>query len=748
MRPQRVRLMDVPIIGNSDKKTAKLFVSMGLIGKIGRRYVMPGEGTFRCVWDAWTAAGCPLPAKYAGEGRFEPYRRLKRALRAGGERHPDCMLLEMVELFGGGNPWSLVSKHLGMPTDPSMTRVAELSGSARKRKPRHRGGTLENLLSDLPAATRPAFRAFMELERQPPIRLPSDRHIARVRALEGEAVRVLGSCLLIAGSGDRKAQQTINMWVQQCERYDDLLPHDGDALRPAEVEAGLKAYASGALRPTDKPHPRRRALALYASALNVATDLAVRVLGHEADAVTSLLPARPLSAADLTAGATVELKGLSRGGRDERIEEVTDIVGRLASIMVAVENVVHQTEQMVLACMEAMETASEDLDAGLRVGFVYEGPVVREDGSLGDGDQIVSFRIERESTLLERAHALDPDNVAIRRRMPRLTSAVGRYGEYYTEKDWNRLHVVYEGTRPSIEGGECVEPGLADLFRWGMLESRRRLPAEVEAERRRLHAKHGLPRPHSNVEELLCHHRTRRTVANLVRTSDPSKGAIVVPLVEYYHAICYGRIVARYGIRWGARIGETMQLRLGEDCFRRHVVAGEEELYAALKPKGWLDHGKFGMDDGTLDAIRQVKALSHARWFPDVTNAKGEPWLPDTAFGDVSRRDQLPEAAYILIGPGGALSKAALSFYVQVLLYRVLGVEGGGHKRHGDRYVFATMLGLDGTGYEALGHLLHHRPGSRMPRHYDLSAHVVAVDAARRFNVREDAALIGRICDG
>lgn len=748
MRAPRVRRMDVPIVANSDKATPKLFLKMGLIEKAGRCYVMPGRGTFRCVWNAWTEAGCPLPAEYVGEDRFKPYRRLKRALRAGGEPHPECMLAEMVALFGGAAPWRLLSRHLGMPTDPSMARVAELVGEARKSRARDGKGTLEQLLSVLPVETRPAFLAFLELERVPAIQLPSERHIARVLALKGGAVRVLASCLLIAGAGDRKARQSNNMWVQQCERYDDLLPSDGAALRPAEVEARLRAYGSGALRPADKPHPRQRALTLYGSALNVATDLAARVLGRDADAVTSLLPARASSAADLTAGAKAALKELSRPGRDDTIEEVTDIVGRLGSIMVAVENVVHQTEQMVLACLEALETASDDLDAGVRVGFVYEGPVVREDGSLGDGDQIVSFRIERESTLLERAHRLDPGNVAIRRRMPPTPSAVGRYGEYHTTENWRRLHIVYEGTRPSIEGGECVEPGLADLYRWGMLESRRRLPAEVEAERRRLHRRHGLPRPLTQMEGLLCHHRTRRTAANLARTSDPSKGAIVVPLIEYYHAICYARIVVRYGIRWGARLGETMQLRLGEDCFRIHTVLGEDELYVALRPKGWTDHGKFGMDDGTLEAIRQAKALAHARWFADVTNARGEPWLPEHAFGDAARRDQVPAAAYILTGPTGAVPKSVLSFYVQVLLYRVLEVEGGGRKRHGDRYVFATMLGLDGTAYEALGHLLHHRPGSRMPKHYDLSGHVVAAGAARRFNVREDAVLIGRICDG
>jgi hypothetical protein len=746
----RVRSANVSILRNSDKKTRWLLAKYGLIDKIWRGWEFPGDGTFQCVWRLWIGEGCPLPPQFVGEARFKVYRRLKRALRAGGEPHPECMLVELIAhwpVATQSQRWTMLSRHLGMPTQPSMAKLGELTGVANKETRPMGWAECDELLAELPASKRAAFGAFLAQEREPEIVMPNGRHIARVKKIQNPSVRLLAACLLIAGAGDRKGHSSNNNWVQNCERYDDILPPGELTHRPMEVDAVLHQYQNGELRPTDRPNARQTSVLMYSSALNIATDLLARVLGDDASKVSSLLPAPPLPGSFLGRKSRKMLKKSAQPGRDARVDHVVDVVGRLGQIMVAVENVVHQTEQMMARCLIALETAEADLDAGLRVGFDYEGPVVREDGSLGDVDQVISFRIEREATLLERAHALDPSDVSIRRRMPRDPSRVGRYGEYHTPENWRRLYVVYEGTRPSIAGGECVEPGLADLFRWGMLESRRRHALPIDEERDRLHLKHGLRKPTRSVEGLLCTHRSRRTVANMARTADPAAGAIVVPLLEYYHAMCYARIVVRYGIRWGARFGETMQLRLGGDCFRTHRIAGVEEVYLALKPKGWVEYGKFGIDQGTIDAIRHVKELSHARWFPGVVNEKGEDWLPDTRFGDRSRRDQIPPAPYLFVGPNGAVPNDVLSFYVEVLLYRVVKVGESG-ARHGDRYVFATMLGLDGVGYETLGHLLHHRPGSAMAKHYDLSAHVVAADAARAFNAREDAALLGRISDG
>ena len=185
-----------------------------------------------------------------------------------------------------------------------------------------------------------------------------------------------------------------------------------------------------------------------------------------------------------------------------------------------------------------------------------------------------------------------------------------------------------------------------------------------------------------------------------------------------------------------------MQIRLGAECFGKHRK-GRSSIYLSLKPKGWLQHGKFGIDVGTLKAIKALKAFTVNRWHPTVFDEKHKPTLPAVPFGNSQPRGELPEARYLLQAKHRALTPAELMTFNRILLMGVIDM-----RSHDGRYIFATMLGLRGAGYTSIGQLLHHSPGSAMPAKYDLSLLMLADEAAERFNAQCEAGLAGQVADG
>jgi len=476
----------------------------------------------------------------------------------------------------------------------------------------------------------------------------------------------------------------------------------------------------------------------YTRTLNAVGKMVRRVLGDDADAVLEMLPARHAGEDAFSSALRKRRKKLVAAGTAKREADVLALVPRFTAIAAATENRVHQSESLLHACLAQLPTAAAKLAAGLTAGFSYTGPVVRADGALGDGEQTVSFRFATEAELYARAHERDPTHANLRKHLPRRGDGAGGFTGFCHQADkWGRLHVVYEDTVPVVAGGEHAEPFFIDDFRWGVLEAARYVDEGVRAERRRRMAALGV-HDHVSVDGLLTSPVSRRTMVRYARGSDPLSGDIVVPLVEFHHAMAYARIAVRYGIRWGARFGEIMQIRLGSDCFRRHRVDGRMCPYLAMRPKGWLTEGKFGVDVGTLKAIKAVKVLANHRWHRGLVDDKNTPTLPSVVFGDGDRRLELGEARYIFQARDRALAPSELMTFVRVLLMGVVDM-----RSHDGRYVFATMMGLGGAGYGTIGRLLHHSPASAMPRKYDLSHLVLAEGAAERFNESCEAGLLG-----
>ncbi|MDE1918568.1 MAG: hypothetical protein KGJ57_21210 [Sphingomonadales bacterium] len=718
----------------------------GRIAADESKYIYPGDGTKLALWQDMCARGFGINGN---RKRFEVYRRVRSTLEVNDLPHTDEALLELVKFAGDQRITrrlittmiGFLGKEISRDTDD---RIAELTGKGFKPKAARSSGTLDDLLAIFPEGTRSKIAKHLDRKRIPVITPPSKEHIGRLLQIGKAPLQLLGACILVAACGERKSYGTKKRLVGYVERFADIIPEDALG-HPEKLLKAWEDYASGAILPHDSELIRHTRANAYSGTIDSAERLAELVLGDDAYLVTELLPARLADEASFNLDRRKAQRKLEEKARSEKVVEVLDLVPRFIEVLGATNNRLHQVESILAACRKALPHARARLEAGLDAGFEVEGLVVRADGTLGGGKQVVSFRFELESTLLTRAHRSRPGDIDLERLMPygeSATGALGWTGLYHRPEHWNRIHLVYETTRPSETGGECVEPFFIDLFRWGMLEPDTKIGERVSQERRERLLDAGIPLCVDQVDGLLCNPVSRRAVARHARGPDPDRGAIVVPLVEFYHAMCYGWLIVHYGIRWGARFAETQQIRLGPDCFRTHTVGGKKKAYMALKPKNWADHGKFGLDASIAGALRTVNRLSIARWFQDERDEKGDPTLPVRPFGSSDRPD-LPPARYIFAARHRGLDAAELMHYVHVLLIGIL--DAGSHI---GRYVFATALGLDGTGYEEQGWLMHHNPGSAVTKRYDLSAMIDSDDAATRHSANVDADLLGRCANG
>lgn len=619
----------------------------GVLRKIFGQVVRPGDGSLEAAWLDWCARRCPTPG-VEGRDRLSRYHQVRLALKARALEHPEFIVVEAIELFA---PKRLTRKMvyalLGGPVEAALAIQARYLGDGIKRGGARKAGKLDDLLAEFDSQSRDLLMSDLKREVLPPIQPPSPAHIARVLAIRPGPIRLLAATLLLANSSNRVTASTACMWVANCERYADVLPA-GDELVPVAVSRGLTDYLRGNLRPLDRDQIRARVCVDYRSAVSIAERHLVRVLRDDAQPYLARLPVLPDEARAFAKEAATKVRDARKPGRAEREDQAIDLVPRFAEVLIGVENRVIQLEWLVSKCLSALPDAEAALDAGLAAGFEDVREVIDEGGGIGAGVQRVSFSFRREGDLLQRAYRAWP-NERLAKVLDQFGGRGGGPGKYHDCEKWRRLHVVYEGTTALENCDRAVEPWFVDLFRWGMLEPDHRLPGYISEMRRRGIIAGGLPLAPPTSAGLLCNDQSRRATVKLARTDDPTRGAIIVPLINLYHAALYGRLILSYGLRWGARFSETTQLRLGPDCFRTHFMGGEEALYVALKPKGWSDYGKFGIDDGMIETILRAKLFTHARWFADTFNDKGEPWLPSVRFGDSARKD-LPIAPYLFIG--------------------------------------------------------------------------------------------------
>lgn len=713
----------------------------GVVGFSQGRYEVGPEATLGDLLDAWEARGAAGAVPLADPGDFTIRNRVRVILRANDQPQPDWVLRAFLEVFGReAVRIKTVGSVLGHRcAHDSLRRLKAMAGIGGKERGALGHATEDDLMAVLPEAVRERLKAHLRQERVPAIPPLAPTSCWFLTRLGDGPIRVMGAMALIGGTAKRRSAKYRKRMVTCAERAQSLLGAvAGDAAATEEVIADYLANGRGT---QDSELTRLLFAQAWFRDIRGATACARLALGPDAGMVVDLLPAcrkpgEALAAAMAEAGAR-----LLGNKPKERLPVVADVIARMMAVQAALENRVFQMEGLLSRCMAALPGARARLEAGLEAGFAWEeAPVVRFDGSLGRGTQTISFSFRTEGQLLEEAHGRDPGNWNLRARLPRRPGDTARYsGQLHRAENWGRVFVVWDGVTPSAPGGEAVEPFCVEFFRLGAFENDRLLPAGVRQARSALLRSMGLPPNAGIVEGILGVPKARRFVAGAARGADPAAGEIVVPLVEFYHAMAFARVVVRYGIRWGARFGEIMQLRLG--CTGKHRKDGKWRAYLELKPKGWSDWGRFGIDPGTARAIAAVRAFTSARFHRGLVAADGGPGLPVVRVGDESRED-LPDAAYLFQANGRALSPETLMRFVKVLLFGVVDLGA-----HDGRYVFATALGLNGIGYDELGGLLHHSPGSAMPRRYDLSAMIRSEAAAERFNESLDADALGSLAD-
>jgi hypothetical protein len=712
-------------------------------GVIGFEHGFTTVGPDDTCLDVWNAYDDGEPT-IDGLADFELRRRIRVILKMSAHPQSDRALRRYLELFG---PKAVTEARIASTfgrhcLKDSYARLERMAGLGRKKQVPRTFGTPEDVIAILPAVVRQRFRDHLKRERFPAIPPIDGAHASRVARLPDGPIRLLGAMALIDATAGRRARATRSDLVKHAERWAGLFDNT-DLGNARGCRFVMRSYFDDGCGTRDTELTRLLACDGWFRLINASISCAGLVLGTDAHLIIDRLPALRATGDTFGPILTEARLRLLDNKPVERTPMVADVIARLMVIQSAVENRVYQLEALLSKCMEALPKAAALLDQGLDAGFEWTGPVIRADGTLGRGEQTVSFSFRRESTILMGAHERDPDDANLRSRLPRRQDDRTRFnGLSHQAETWDRIHVIYDRTVTTEPDGEALEPFFIEFFRWGAFEPDRLMSDLVRGERLALLDRLGLSPRTYTPDGFLTHGTAAKPLALYARGRDPrEQGAnIIVPLVPFYHAMAYARIMLRYGIRWGARLGEIMQLRLR--CQRKHRVRGREKPYLELKPKGWQTMGKFGIDEGTAKAIAQVRAFTCARWFGWRPGAKGRPDLPVVPYGD-TRRDDLGEAAYIFQGRGGALSPKALSLFARILLSGVVDM-----RSHDGRYVFATALGLDGVDYEELGVLLHHSPASAMPKRYDLSALIRSEEAAERFNRSVDAGVLGLVADG
>jgi hypothetical protein len=709
---------------------------------MGGTYDQVGDGSVGAVWDAFIAWMEAEERKWKGvppdDTFFTTYRRARSLLFANSIAHPEVAIRAYFS-FVGKDAVRFESMLALLGSEKviieARARLDVMVGKVAMKFTRSMRGDLDDLFEILPDWARERFRVHLSQVRHPPTKIPLPEQIGRLCALPEGRIRLRGALCLISHAADGFSLAWQRQGVRQHVRHHDIMD-DKSAGSADDVTRGLDLYGSSVLLPLDMPEPRAKVALAWEQSDATARKLALLVLGGEAERITAMLPALHKDASKYRDCMAERLRDFGQERRGKRLETVASIVPALPLILSAIENRIAQLEGLLTALADQMPTARERMAQGLRVGFDWTGPVVRADGSLATTDQTIHFELFTEGELLIAAHDRGYRREHVQRRMPKDFAAGWEYGDRHVAGRWRKIHLVYRSTEPADAGGESVEPFWVDLFRWDVLDWSDRLSEKVKAERRRRIKRFGLGDYQSPKRGLLVATEDDREIALYARGEDPEgdESRLVIPLVEFYHAMSFARVAATYGIRWGARIGEILQIRLGPDCFRMHAVDGVMQPYLSLRPKGWSTNGKFGLDGATAGAMKSAKLFTNSRFCPGLVDEKGELTLPSVAFCQHDRC--LPPARHLFQHDGVMVSERNLTIFCNVLLVGVVDMNS-----HDGRYTFATALGLEGASYEAIGFLLHHSPDSRMPMQYDMSAAIAASDAAERFNARIEAAL-------
>ena len=378
----------------------------------------------------------------------------------------------------------------------------------------------------------------------------------------------------------------------------------------------------------------------------------------------------------------------------------------------------------------------------IRAGETISVPVkvrtVRADGSLAPTDQVDHFQIVQGQQLMEDLRSRYPDDARVGRGSEIISRSPYPYREPQNAIRRNASYIIYQPPAPEERPANWVEPFFVGLFRDGLLEGGRHGSAAVRTRCRSRLKELGLGLHTPVPDDLLVASTITRPVGRLLREL-PQDGRVIIPLVQFYHAMSLARIGVRLSLRWGPRISEILQIRYDEECLPEHSRTDIEGVhYMNLVPKGKLTNARFGIDTKTRTAVKELKNYMVRRWH----NGTAETQLPSVPFACRDRLAPIPAAPYVFATRHRGLKQTELSHFMRVLLCGVTDI-----RVHAGRSAYATILADQGADYEVIGDQLHHRPKSEMPKLYDIRYRSRASSHASMLNSEIDARLTGRVLD-
>ncbi len=661
----------------------------------GRGIAWPGNGSLLAAWRYCEERLLSEPTIE----EFDRYRRVKRILKAG-SLPPHRRSILVAQRYAGDR--LLTQRYgrelLGQACSQAEIAAADLPGMRLVARERRTPAPLEGLIDLFPNACRARLQASLEQAVIPEIVPPTEHHVGRVLALIGEPYRLLAASALLAASVESLGPGMHALYVTIAERLDQVLACV-DHLDRSAVTAALERAVEN-----DLDRPMAWSFYQLGGMMERAARFLIATLGADAPALIDGFPAMHRDYPRFRARMRRFIDEGDASRREAKRNRVAALAPEFDRMMIAADNRAAQAESILVAVSKARKAFSEGgIDGGL---VECLGPVVRPDGSLGDGQQIVRFALRREADLVAAALNHNPKDPTI--------LAANYYRRYRLDLAC-REHLVYLETVPALPDGECVEPFFVEPIRLGLLDDGLGLTCEQEEKRRRLLDASGLSLATAAVEGILHHGRDQRVIVRALRRASGTVSPVIVPITNLVHGLMIARVVVGMGVRTGARIGETRQLRNG--CLAKEALNGRNRYVAMLRPKGHDDDVAYEIHPSTLEQLRRLQRLAHARWFPHEFEA-GKPTVPVVPLREPRRPSAYP-GRYLLVGPKGVLSRAELNVLVRFLFVGLADV-----LPHDLRYLFITGLGLAGVSLKEMRVAARHSPGSYSTPKYDVSDEV------------------------
>ncbi len=690
--------------------------SLGAFPKINKRFVFPGDGTAGALLRHIDTEMHPA---FADVSSFSRYKKARRSIGAQNEEVPDSVLLLLVREFGPNVPMAVLTQRLGGQASEQKrkARIRVLTGETKSLPGPIRTGDLEQLLALLPASMKGDLLRALATKTLPAIPKLSATQIGQICALKTPGVRILGALALLSSCLHRRSHAHRQKIITAIKRIDRII--DGASSSNAR-NALLLDYLEGRRILGDNAKIRSEMPDTIAWLRRLATQVGPKIGRTLDDEFPGLViriskpeVIRPHIKAEL---ANELMEGTVRQSRDLRSnpdKRPPEVQRRLTLLRVApqiiysvrerieeLERVANKFRSLREHCHQSRGTFSVELEGSANI-----------DGSEGRPRRAPFSFIHSNMLYDELVSGAVP---GWRRGMP----------EPPPEKTYLSIS---QDPHPD-------DAWFAQLMRTRAIASQPSGIAELDEQRQQMIHAGALPAGRSSPSGLLDFERPDRKLARKASRV----GIALVPIIEFYHAMLMAALVILYALRFGARIGETMQVRLGPDCMDEDVREGRAVHILRLIPKGAHTATIFETDPEIRTLIRRIVRLAHSRWFPQCYQ-NGEIDLPVVRYGNRGRQN-IPDGKFILRNEKRAVSGGHLAIFINVLLFGLVDM-----KSHDGRYVIATIMSVLGYDVDETGSVLHHAPGSREAEVYDLSEYLSNEEIEEIRRELKSAGIMGKL---